>query len=92
MALQTAATNDPIAGHATVSTTAEAVARNTTRRVCDLKNLHASTTIYVGPSGVSSADGFPIGPGESYSWKSIGAIHAVASTGSAMLAYIDYED
>lgn len=28
-------------------------------------------------------NGFPIGPGESYTWKSVGSIHAVASTGSA---------
>lgn len=73
-----------------VSTTAEVVAAYAGRAVCDLKNTHASTTIYVGPSGVSTSDGFPIGPGESYSWKAVGAIHAVASTGSATLAWIDY--
>lgn len=92
MALQTAAKGNPTTGQVSVSTTAQAVAANSVRRGCDLKNTHASTIIYVGTTGVTTSNGFPIGPGESYTWKSVGAIHAVASTGSATLAYADYQD
>lgn len=73
-----------------VSTTDEAVPAYTGRAFCHLVNTHASTTIYVGTSGVATSDGFPIGPGQSYTWSAKDAIHAVASTGSATLAWIDY--
>lgn len=78
------------AGQTSVETTGEAVPAYAERAFAHVKNTHASTTIYVGVSGVATSDGFPVGPGESYTWMSTEALHAVASTGSATLAWIDY--
>ena len=73
MALQTAAKGNPTTGQVSVSTTAQVVAANSVRRGCDLKNTHASTIIYVGPSGVTTSNGFRTPPEASSSGPATGA-------------------
>lgn len=67
-----------------ISTAALLAASSTTRQKLTVKNTSATATLYVGASaGVTSANGFPLGPGEGYTFEGTqAAIYAVASSGT----------
>lgn len=81
-------------GVASVTTTSgSALAARDTRKRATLLALAANTAnIDVGPSGVASGSGFPLGPGETLDVPFTGAIHADAASGTQTLAYSETYD
>jgi hypothetical protein len=84
-------TVDPVMGTAfsvargTATTTAAQLPTTTYTRPFKIKNMSTDTTVYVGPtSGVTSANGWPIGPGESepFNLTNSNALHIIAASGS----------
>lgn len=55
--------------------------------ICKAPSTNAGT-VYVGPSGVSSSNGYPLAPGEAISWGpvSTASIYALDSTNTDILA------
>ncbi len=76
-----------------VGTSATEIARERTgRRSITIKNLHASTTLYVGGSGVSSSNGMEVKAGESIQLTTTAAAYGIAASGSVTAAYVEVSD
>jgi len=70
---------------------AQIAAASTTRQKLTIKNTHATATLYVGAGNtVTTANGFPVGPGEGFTFEGTTAevwgISDTAATGVAVLA------
>lgn len=65
-----------------------------TRRQLDIQNLDATNFVWLGGSGtsLSSANGFKLLAGQSYTWRSTAQPIALADTGACVLAWVDYYD
>lgn len=81
-------------GRVNVTTTSgEAVAARSKRKRLILLAMPSNTgVIDIGPSGVASGSGFPLDPGASVTLESTAALHADASTGTQVLAYVEEYD
>lgn len=81
----------PVTGSKTVPTVAAEVVANqaATRRVLVIAPTSNADTVYVGPSGVTTANGFPLAPGDSYEAPVDNAnrIYCISATGSQVLRY-----
>jgi hypothetical protein len=74
------------------TTAAVAVALASTRNRATFKNLDGSATIYLGGSNVSTSNGMPLLPGESFTAQSTAAVYAVASAGTPTVAVFEEYD
>lgn len=93
IAVQTSRASTIATGQVALSTSATLVlAANAARRSVALINNDASITMYVGASGVTSATGAIIKPGQSPSIDSTAAIYAVAASGTPTISYIAEND
>ena len=64
---------------------AEILAQDAGRRSVLIKNMDLAETVYIGVSGVTAADGFPIGPGEALAVdKAPGAALFVVTAGATV--------
>lgn len=72
-----------------VSTTAELVPARRARRRVVIQNESASTILYLGPSGVTTANGFPVRPERSIALYVNDAVHAVSASGTITASYIE---
>ncbi len=81
-----------VSGQVSVSTTGVLVAARTGRRSVIVKNTDTATTIYIGPSGVSSSTGMPLKAGESTSVNTSAVLHAVSASGTVTVAYVEEYD
>lgn len=73
-----------------LSTTAEIVAAaDQLRHSCTVKNLDAAIIIYVGPAGVTSANGMSVAAGASIMLKTTGPVYAVAASGTPTVAILN---
>jgi hypothetical protein len=80
-------------GQVTTSTTSGTlVAARATRRSVAIRNADASITIYYGAGTVTSANGFPLKPGESQAVDTTAAINVVAASGTPAVAYVETYD
>lgn len=68
------------------------VAARPTRRFVTIVNKDATITIYWGPSTVTTANGFPIGPGQSQDIFWVGLIQVIPSSGTPLIVAADYYD
>lgn len=87
----TAASGAGIAsGAVTVAATATLVkAANTTRQRLTVQN-RSSDDIYIGPSGVTTATGLYLGPGEAFTVQgSTAAVYAIGAVGSQDVRYLE---
>lgn len=77
-------------GRGTASSTAGtlAVARATRRSIL-IRNLDTALTIYVGPATVTTANGFPLLPGESCPFSWVGLIQVISVSGTPAWAIAD---
>lgn len=72
---------------------AQIVAANALPNQRTIKNTDASITIYVGPAGVTAANGFPLKPGESVKFdapNTTAALFAVAASGTPIVSAIGF--
>jgi hypothetical protein len=89
----TGAANPPAAAQVTTSTTSsQLIAARSTRRSVAIKNTDAAITIYYGTGTVTSANGFPLKPGESQVVDSTAAINVVAASGTPIVATVETYD
>lgn len=80
-------------GQTALSTSAALlVPTRTARRLVHIKNLDTAETVYVGPSGVTSANGFPLSPGEFVILETKADVYAVAGSGTPTAAFIEQFD
>lgn len=86
----TAGATNLTVSRATASTTAAtlAVARPTRRSIL-IRNLDPAITIYVRSAIVTSANGFPILPGEGIPFSWVGLIQVIAASGTPAYAVAD---
>lgn len=77
-------------GRGTASSTAGtlAVARASRRSIL-IRNLDTALTIYVGPAIVTTANGFPLLPGESCPFSWVGLIQVISVSGTPAWAIAD---
>jgi len=82
------------ANHATSTSAAEILTADVTRRSVVIQNIDAAITVYIGVSGVSSSDGFPLAAGQSLTLdKAAGAaIYAISASGTPALRTISELD
>lgn len=76
-----------------VATTATVIspADNDQRKVA-IRNLDASATIYLGGSGVTTSNGFPLKPDEVYEIETAAAIYGIVASGTANAAYFSTQN
>ena len=80
-------------GQVTLSTSAALVkAANAARRALIVKNIDASIVVYIGVTGVTSANGMELDAGESISVNTNDAVYAVAASGTPKVAYWEEYD
>lgn len=72
---------------ATTATAIVAAGGGYKRRVI-LKNLHASAAVYIGGSGVTTANGMPLAAGESMEIPGAPAIYGIVASGTVDVAYL----
>lgn len=85
--------NSFTAGQNALSTTAEVIfAAKPDRLFCEVKNLDASITVYIGPTdAVTSSNGHALKAGESFAFENvIGAIYAIAASGTPTVSTIEW--
>jgi len=75
---------------ATTATVIVARSNNTGRTT--IKNLHATEDVFLGGSGVTTSNGFPLEPGEAMSIESMAAIYGIVASGTATVAYFQEAD
>jgi len=75
-------------GQVSVGTSATQIkAANTSRKAITIKNI-GSETVYLGNSGVTTANGFPLEPGEGFGpLRTTAAIYGIVASGSGKVAY-----
>lgn len=83
------AANLAVAQVATATSQVAAAIARPTRSTVLFRNLDASITIYVGPTGVTSSNGVPILPGAGQSFTWVGAFFAVSASGTPTLLVTD---
>lgn len=91
-ATSSGAANAPITRGTASTTAATLVIARATRREALILNMDASIRIYVGPAPVTSANGFPIEPGQSLSMSWVGLIQVIAASGTPAYAVLDEYD
>lgn len=74
---------------ATSGTEVSVASARTTRRSCTIKNI-GNITVYVGPTGVTSSNGFPLEPGEAISFSTTGQLFAISSSDSTVAVWDEY--
>jgi len=86
------AANQATAQVALTTTAAQVVAARATRRNVLIVNTDTAITVYVGNTGVTSATGLPILPGQGITIPSVAAQFAVAASGTPTVAYFETYD
>lgn len=81
-----------VAGQANVSTSVLLIAARATRRGAIVTNTDSTTSIYVGPSGVSTSNGEVIKAGNSLSIETTAAIYCVAGSGTVAVTFGELYD
>ena len=77
-----------------VSVTAAATlifAANTATAGVLIVNSSASTTVYIGDSGVTSSTGFPLAGGASVTLPSTASVYGITSSSSATVGFLQVE-
>jgi hypothetical protein len=72
-----------------ISASAQIVAARSNRRAVAVFNNDAANTLFVGPSGVSDTNGFPVAPKTSIEIFTGASIHGVASSGTLDVRYLE---
>jgi len=75
----------------TNSATQIVAARTTRARVVTIINTHATDTLYVGGSGVTTGNGFPLVAGASKVWTNTAAIYGIRGSSNNITAAYDEE-
>lgn len=68
------------------------LAARATRRYAVIKNIETTTVAYIGKSGVTSATGMELRPGQSIVWETTAAVFAVSASGNINIRVVEFHD
>jgi hypothetical protein len=74
------------------TTAAQVIAGNRARRSVCIRNQDASISVYVGPTGVTTATGILLKAGDPMTLYTTGPIFAVAASGTPTVGYLAEND
>ena len=79
-----------VAGQISLSGAEAALTTISARRFRLKASTDNTDTIYLGPSGVTTADGFPLWPGDTYivELSNLNVLHAIVGGGTQILCYL----
>lgn len=64
------------------------VGSSTTRKSVTFKNTSATDSVWIGPSGVTTADGFELDPGEGLTLRTLSEVYGITSAGTTAVVGI----